>query len=379
MQFTPQDHEFMQLALNLAAKGRFTVTPNPAVGCVLVKKNDIVGKGFHVKAGQPHAEVMALQEAGERAKGATAYVTLEPCSHYGRTPPCALALIRAGVVKVIAAMKDPNPQVAGKGLQLLHEAGIESAVGLLQEKAEILNKGFLKRMRSGTPFVKLKMAMSIDGRTAMASGESKWITGEAARFNVQEERAQACAVLSTSATVLADDPMLNVRWEQLSASVKAEYEQNALRQPIRIILDSQHRVQPTHQLFQIDSPVWLISQEERDMSDFPSFCRFLLLQPESNQTLLQALMFELGKQQINTLWVEAGAHLAGALIEQQLVDELIVYMAPKLLGDQARGLCRLPHLNKLADASLWRLQSIEQIADDVKIIYTRINDVKKIS
>lgn len=366
-QFTAQDRQFMQRALDLAAKGIYTTTPNPSVGCVLVKNGEIVGEGFHFKAGQPHAERVALAQAGEKAKGATAYVTLEPCSHYGRTPPCALGLIEAGVVKVIAAMQDPNPQVAGKGLSMLAEAGIESAVNLLNDSAEVLNKGFLKRMRTGSPFVQLKLAMSLDGRTAMASGESKWITGSHARSDVQKMRAKSSALLSTSATVLADDPSLNVRWDDFPEDLKQDYIKENLRQPVRVILDSQHRVQPNHRLFQTHSPVWLVSSETRDLSDFPDFCEQIIL-PREN--LLNELMLELGKRQINTLWVEAGANLAGSLIEQKLVDELIIYIAPKLLGDKARGLCQLPHLTQLAEAPLWQLNEFQQIGDDLKLTYT---------
>lgn len=366
-QFTAQDHQFMQRALDLAAKGIYTTTPNPSVGCVLVKNGEIVGEGFHFKAGQPHAERVALAQAGEKAKGATAYVTLEPCSHYGRTPPCALGLIEAGVVKVIAAMQDPNPQVAGKGLRMLAVAGIESAVNLLNDSAEKLNKGFLKRMRTGTPFVQLKLAMSLDGRTAMANGESKWITGAVARSDVQEMRAKSSALLSTSATVLADNPSLNVRWEDFPETLKKNYTKENVRQPVRVILDSQHRVQPHHQLFKTYSPVWLVSSEARDLSAFPDFCEQIILPKED---LLKTLMVELGKRQINTLWVEAGANLAGSLIEQSLVDELIIYMAPKLLGDQARGLCQLPHLTQLADAPLWQLNEFQQIGEDIKLTYT---------
>lgn len=372
-QFTAQDKQFMQMALDLAALGQATTTPNPAVGCVLVKNAVVVGKGFHFKAGEPHAEVMALRDAGAEAQGATAYVTLEPCSHFGRTPPCANGLIEAGVVEVIAAMEDPNPQVAGKGLAMLERAGIKSAVGLLQEQAEKLNQGFLHRMKTGLPFVQLKMAMSIDGKTAMASGESKWITNELSRQDVQWERAKSSAILSTSQTVLADDPMLNIRWEQLPEKIQLVYPQENLRQPIRVILDRHHQVQPFHRLFQTNSPVWLVSDQPRDMSIFPDYCREILLNTESSD-YLPALMQELGRLQINSLWVEAGQTLAGALIEQQLVDQLIVYIAPKLLGDQARGLCRLNHLTRLADASLWRLQSVEQIADDIKLIYLPIKN-----
>ena len=370
-QFSPQDVAFMQLALDLAKQGEFTTTPNPSVGCVLVKDGEVVGKGFHAKAGEPHAEVMALREAGEKARGATAYVTLEPCSHFGRTPPCAKGLVEAGVSKVIAAMCDPNPQVAGKGLQILSDAGIESAVGLLEENAEQLNKGFLKRMRTGKPFVQLKLAMSIDGKTAMASGESKWITGAQARADVQQYRAKASAILSTSQTVLADDPSLNVRWEELPPDVKAVYPQEKLHQPVRVILDSGHKVRSDFKVFLTESPVWLVGEDDYPLTGFPVFSDYLQLDRNQGETRLQALMAELGKRQINTLWVEAGATLAGALIAENLVDELIIYMAPKLLGDQARDLCHLPNLTQLADAPLWQLQSCEPVGDDLKLIYIR--------
>ena len=370
-QFSPQDTAFMQLALDLAKQGEFTTTPNPSVGCVLVKDGEVVGKGFHAKAGEPHAEVMALREAGEKARGATAYVTLEPCSHFGRTPPCAKGLVEAGVSKVIAAMCDPNPQVAGKGLQILSDASIQSAVGLLEENAEQLNKGFLKRMRTGKPFVQLKLAMSIDGKTAMASGESKWITGAQARADVQQYRAKASAILSTSQTVLADDPSLNVRWEELPPDVKAGYAQEKLRQPVRVILDSSHKVRSDFKVFSTESPVWLVGEDDYPLTGFPVFTDYLQLDRNQGKTRLQALMEELGKRQINTLWVEAGATLAGALIAENLVDELIIYMAPKLLGDQARDLCHLPNLTQLADAPLWQLQSCEPVGDDLKLIYIR--------
>ena len=369
--FSPQDVTFMQLALDFAKRGEFTTTPNPSVGCVLVKDGKVVGKGFHAKAGEPHAEVMALREAGENARGATAYVTLEPCSHFGRTPPCAKGLVEVGVSKVIAAMCDPNPQVAGKGLQILSDAGIQSAVGLLEENAEQLNKGFLKRMRTGKPFVQLKLAMSIDGKTAMASGESKWITGAQARADVQQYRAKASAILSTSQTVLADDPSLNVRWEELPPDVKADYPQEKLRQPVRVILDSRHKVRSDFKVFSTESPVWLVGEEDYPLTGFPVFTEYLQLDRNQGETRLQALMSALGKRQINTLWVEAGATLAGALIAENLVDELIIYIAPKLLGDQARDLCHLPNLTQLADAPLWQLQSCEPVGDDLKLIYIR--------
>lgn len=370
-QFTLQDEQFMQLAIDLAKQGRFTTTPNPSVGCVLVKQGNIVGKGFHYKAGEPHAEVVALREAGENAQGATAYVTLEPCSHYGRTPPCALGLINAGVAKVIAAMEDPNPAVAGRGLKMLKEAGIDTTVGLLSEKAEWLNKGFLKRMRTGLPFVQLKLAMSLDGRTAMANGESQWITGAQARADVQIGRAQASAILSTGVTVEMDNPSLTVRWDELPDEIKGEYPAENVRQPVRVILDFQHRVKSHHKLFETASPVWLVSDRPRDLTDFPDFCEEIIVEITEEPTTLFNVMSILGQRQINTIWVEAGATLAGALIEENLVDELIVYIAPKLLGDNARGLCRLPNLTELKEAPKWSLQSAVQIGNDLKTVYTR--------
>lgn len=368
-EFSQQDHQFMALAIELAKKGRFTCTPNPAVGCVLVKNGEIVGKGYHEKAGEPHAEVMAMREAGEKANGATAYVTLEPCSHYGRTPPCAKGLIEAGVKRVVAAMQDPNPQVAGRGLKMLADAGIETAVGLLQQQAEQLNKGFLKRMRTGFPYVQLKMAISIDGRTAMANGESQWITGEAARQDVQQDRAMASAILSSSKTVLTDNAALNVRWQQLPLEVQSIYPQEKLRQPLRVILDSQHQIEPKGRLFESESPILLVSPSARNMAHFPAFCQQQQL--VESPYYLTDLLNLLGKQQINSVWVEAGATLAGALIEAGLVDELIVYIAPKLLGDQAKGLCHLPQLQHLKDAPQWRLADVSLIGDDVKLVYIK--------
>ncbi|MDG6894294.1 bifunctional diaminohydroxyphosphoribosylaminopyrimidine deaminase/5-amino-6-(5-phosphoribosylamino)uracil reductase RibD [Volucribacter amazonae] len=371
MTFRQQDYQFMQLALDLAKQGEFTTSPNPAVGCVIVNKDEIVGQGFHVKAGEPHAEVMALRMAGHKAKGATAYVTLEPCAHFGRTPPCAMGLIGAGVSRVIAAMQDPNPQVAGKGLAMLEKAGIATQVGLLAESAEWLNRGFLKRMRTGLPYVRLKMAMTIDGRTATATGESKWITGQQARADVQVERAKASAILSTSQTVLMDNAQLNVRWQQLPEGVKQGYPDKTLRQPIRIIMDRHHQLSADLALFQTNSPIYVVSQTEKKSQNLPHFCQAISLPALSGTQQLVYLMEQLGQRQINSVWVEAGATFAGALVEADLVDELIVYIAPKLLGDQARGLCHLPHLTQLAQAPQWRLQEVKQFDQDLKLIYVK--------
>lgn len=359
-----QDEMYMARALKLAARGRFTTHPNPNVGCVIVKDGEIVGEGFHYRAGEPHAEVHALRMAGEKAQGATAYVTLEPCSHHGRTPPCCEALIAAGVSRVVAAMQDPNPQVAGRGLYRLQQEGVDVSHGLMMNEAEALNKGFLKRMRTGFPWIQLKMGASLDGRTAMASGESQWITSPQARRDVQRLRAQSHAILTSSATVLADDPALTVRWDELNADTQALYPQENLRQPLRIVIDSQNRVTPQHRIVE-QAGETLFARTREDKRQWPENVRTLLV-PEHNGRLdLVVLMMLLGKQQMNTIWVEAGPTLAGALLEAGLVDELIVYIAPKLLGSDARGLCVLPGLEKLEQAPHFKFNEIRHVGPDI--------------
>ena len=359
-----QDEIYMARALKLAARGRFTTHPNPNVGCVIVKDGQIVGEGFHYRAGEPHAEVHALRMAGEKAQGATAYVTLEPCSHHGRTPPCCEALIAAGVSRVVAAMQDPNPQVAGRGLYRLQQEGVDVSHGLMMNEAEALNKGFLKRMRTGFPWIQLKMGASLDGRTAMASGESQWITSPQARRDVQRLRAQSHAILTSSATVLADDPALTVRWDELNADTQALYPQENLRQPLRIVIDSQNRVTPQHRIVE-QAGETLFARTREDERQWPENVRTLLV-PEHNGRLdLVVLMMLLGKQQINSIWVEAGSTLAGALLEAGLVDELIVYIAPKLLGSDARGLCVLPGLEKLEQAPHFKFNEIRHVGPDI--------------
>lgn len=372
--FSPQDKQFMQHALHLAQQGQYTTTPNPRVGCVLVKNGEIIGEGFHLKAGEPHAEVMALRDAQKKnphlIEGSTAYVTLEPCSHFGRTPPCALALIKSKVAKVVVAMTDPNPLVAGKGLKMLEEVGIETQCGLCNTEAEQLNRPFLTKMRMGLPFVQLKMAMSLDGRTAMANGESQWISNEKSRQDVQDLRAKSCAILSTSATVLKDDPLLTVRHHQLPKATQESYPLDHLRQPVRIILDRHHKVPPSAKLFTVNAPVWLVSAKARDMSLYPDFCQEVIIDKEEDNGIhLPRLLKKLAEKNINSLWLEVGNTLAGAFIEQGLVNELIIYLAPKLLGNDAKGLCYLPHLQQLKDAPEFLLMSIEQIDSDLKLIY----------
>ncbi|PHM69598.1 bifunctional diaminohydroxyphosphoribosylaminopyrimidine deaminase/5-amino-6-(5-phosphoribosylamino)uracil reductase RibD [Xenorhabdus kozodoii] len=362
------DETYMSRALELAQQGRFTTSPNPNVGCVIVKDEQIVGEGFHLRAGAPHAEVHALRMAGEKAKGATAYVTLEPCSHHGKTPPCADALIAAGLSRVVVAMQDPNPQVAGRGLYKLQQADIAVEHGLMMEQAEALNKGFLKRMRTGFPYLQLKLGASLDGRTALESGESQWITSPEARQDVQKLRSQCSAILSSSATVLADDPALTVRWNELDTETQAIYPQEWLRQPIRIITDSQNRVTPQHQVVQQPGECWLVrTQQDQQEQKWPAHVEQILLPAYGDGVDLVLLMMQLGKRQVNSVWAECGPTLAGALLSLGLVDELILYIAPKVLGNSARGLFAIPELQKLSDAPEFSLFDVQQIGPDVRL------------
>ncbi|EKN4688116.1 bifunctional diaminohydroxyphosphoribosylaminopyrimidine deaminase/5-amino-6-(5-phosphoribosylamino)uracil reductase RibD [Yersinia ruckeri] len=360
------DEIYMARAFELARLGRFTTSPNPNVGCVIVRDGKIVGEGYHLRAGEPHAEVHALRMAGDAARGATAYVTLEPCSHHGRTPPCADALVAAGIRRVVTAMQDPNPQVAGRGLYQLKQAGITVEHGLMLAEAEAVNLGFLKRMRTGFPYLQLKMATSLDGRTAMASGESKWITSPQARQDVQRFRAQSSAILSTSATVLADDPSLIVRWTELDADTQRIYPELALRQPTRIILDSQNRVTPAHQVIRQPGDCWL-ARVDSDQQHWPDNVDQLLLPRYGNGVDLVLLLMQLGKRQINSVWVEAGPQLAGALLQAGVVDELILYIAPKLLGDNARGLCGLPGIDRLSQVPEFSFSDVTQVGPDLRL------------
>ncbi|MGM8871111.1 bifunctional diaminohydroxyphosphoribosylaminopyrimidine deaminase/5-amino-6-(5-phosphoribosylamino)uracil reductase RibD [Psychrobacter sp. 2Y5] len=336
-----QDNYFMMLAIEQAKQGLYTTRPNPAVGCVIVQSGEIVGQGFHPKAGQPHAEVFALKQAGTRAKEATAYVTLEPCSHTGRTPPCALALIDAGVQRVVVAGLDPNPQVAGRGVALLEQAGIEVTIGVLEEQAASLNKGFLKAMRTQLPYVRLKIATSLDGRTAMASGESKWITGAAARADVQELRARSGAIITGSETLIADNPKLNVRSSHLGVDIEQ------VPQPLVVVLDRRQRLS-----YDAQSAYQLCQQQQT-----------LYWREDDLLSLLKRLVSE---QQCYEVLVEAGASVAGSFLSQQLVDELIVYQAPCVLGSQAQAMVEV---NPLSLAQQLRFQYTEYklIGSDLKI------------
>ena len=336
-----KDRYFMMLAIEQAKRGLYTTRPNPAVGCVIVQADELVGRGFHPKAGQPHAEIFALKDAGARAMGATAYVTLEPCSHTGRTPPCARALIEVGVKRVVIAGLDPNPQVAGRGVKLLEEAGIAVTVGVLTAQAEALNKGFLKAMRSQMPYVRLKIATSLDGRTAMASGESKWITGTAAREDVQKLRAQSGAIITGSETVTVDNPQLNVRSSQLGVAPEQ------VPTPKIVILDRRGRLK-----YDLQSDYQLCTQADT-----------LYWREKSLIELLKILVRD---YQCYEVLVEAGASVAGSFLQQQLVDELIVYQAPCLLGTQARPMVAINPLS-LAQQLRFDIQRHEQLGSDLKL------------
>ncbi|AEW44613.1 diaminohydroxyphosphoribosylaminopyrimidine deaminase [Serratia symbiotica str. 'Cinara cedri'] len=360
------DEFYMAHAFKLARLGRFTTAPNPNVGCVIVRNGVIVGEGYHLRAGEPHAEVHALNMAKEKAQGATAYTTLEPCSHYGRTPPCTDALVAAGISRVVSAIQDPNPRVTGRGLQQLRKAKIEVHYGLMSAEAEAINIGFLKRMRTGLPYVQLKLAISLDGRTAMASGQSQWISSSQARQDVQYLRAQSASILSTSATILADNPALTVRWNELDTKIQNLYPQKNLRQPWRIILDSQNRVTPQHRVVQQPGTTWL-ARLKPDKQVWPKNVEQLIFPAYNHGINLMTLMMQLAKRQVNSIWIEAGPKLSGSLLQSGLVDELIVYIAPKLLGDHSRGLCHLTGVEQLADAPEFIFNNIKQVGPDLRL------------
>ena len=378
MPFTELDKKYMQRAIELAKRGRFTTSPNPNVGCVIVNDHTIVGEGFHQIAGSGHAEVHALAAAKLQATNATCYVTLEPCSHYGRTPPCALALVKAGVKRVVVAMVDPNPKVAGRGIAMLEAAGIVVDVGLLTKQAEALNLGFITRMQLKRPRVTVKMASSLDGKTALKNGLSQWITGPQARADVQYYRAQQSAILTGNKTVFADDPSLNVRYQELLNSPAFDSElvnENNLRQPIRIILDSHNQLSLQEKLFELPGKVLIVSLNARDVSAFKD-CKAdveqLICAADTNNRIdLKALMKLLNEYEINDLWVEAGATLAGELFKNDLVDEFILYQATKLMGDQSRNLVNLPNFSTMNDIIQLKLHSVTQIGNDIRLINHR--------
>jgi len=354
-----QDIIYMARALNLARRGTYTTQPNPRVGCVLVKDNKLIAEGWHVRAGGGHAEVEALKKT-KNAAGATAYVTLEPCSHFGRTAPCAEALIKAKVARVVIAMQDPNPQVAGKGIALLEAAGIETVCGVLAEEAREINKGFIQRMLHAKPYVLSKLAMSLDGRTAMASGESKWITSAEARQDVQQLRAASSAILTGVDTVIADDPSMNVRLENVD-----------VEQPLRVVLDSALRTPTIAKLLTLSGRCLVLTcsddGEKRAALEHAGAEVYTLAKNKQGQLDLQGVLQFLAEQQVNDVLVEAGATLNGALMEQGLIDECVVYMAPCLLGASGRGLFDMPTINKMADKKQLEMLDMRKVGVDIRL------------
>lgn len=354
--FCANDHIHMARALQLAERGLYTTAPNPRVGCVIVKDGRVVGEGWHARAGEAHAEVNALRAAGAMARGATAYVTLEPCSHHGRTPPCANALIDAGVARVVAATIDPNPAVAGQGMQLLTLAGVRAEVGLLEAEARELNIGFISRMSRGRPWLRLKTATSLDGKTGLASGESKWITGEAARLDVHRWRARSCAILTGVGTVLADDPQMNVR------------DVETVRQPLKVIVDSALRTPPGARILAGGAlVVGNVDVPERRAALVDAGAEVVLLSSANGRVGLAALLAELGRRGINEVHAEAGATLNGALLEAGLVDEWLAYYAPVVLGHAALGLFDVPPLVDMAQRRAFSLCEVRQIGADLRL------------
>ena len=358
MSFSAVDHGMMARALHLGERGLWTTTPNPRVGCVLVRDGEIVGEGWHEKAGEPHAEVNALRAAGDRARGATAYVTLEPCSHHGRTPPCADALVAAGVVRVVAAMGDPNPLVAGQGLARLRAAGIETASGLLEDEARELNIGFVSRMTRGRPWLRLKAAASLDGKTALNNGVSQWITGPDARRDGHRWRARACAVLTGIGTVRDDDPQLSVRDVDTS------------RQPLRVVVDSRLEIPLTAKILHGGPVLVAAAVDDEKKADLlrAAGAEVLLLPNADGKVELNGLLQELGRRGVNEVHAEAGFKLNGSLLREGLVDELLLYLAPCLIGHAASGLFNLPELTSLDGKRLLQIRDLRQIGEDIRLI-----------
>ncbi len=371
MTFSVFDRRMMAKALQLARKGLYTTDPNPRVGCVLTQGDQIIGKGWHMRAGEGHAEVNALKDAHEKGgatQGATAYVTLEPCSHFGRTPPCAQALIDARVSRVVAAMQDPNPLVAGQGFRLMREAGIKAESGLLEGDAMALNCGFIKRMKTGLPWVRVKMAMSLDGRTAMASGESQWITGAASRQDVQRLRARSSTILTGAGTMLHDNPSLTVRAGELGDTLQPIAKEIVARQPVRVIISSTGHVDAESQFFQCPGEMIVVTAERVSLPEkITQNARVDHWQIDTHNNL-RGLLEKLAAHGCNEVLVEAGATLAGAFVQADLFDELYIYMAPKLLGRKAKPLFDIS-LDKMVEQKSLTLMDTRQFGDDIRFVF----------
>ena len=357
MTFTGEDHIHMTRALQLAEQGLYTTMPNPRVGCVIVKDGKIIGEGAHLKAGEPHAEINALKQAGALAKGATLYVTLEPCNHTGRTPPCSQGIVNAGIIRVIAAMQDPNPQVAGGGLAHLQAHNIEVGSGLMQAQAEALNPGFILRMTQNKPFIRCKIAASLDGKTALNNGASQWITSEQARLDVQHWRARSCAILTGIGTVLCDNPSMNVRLEKTSL------------QPLKVIVDSDLKIPTDAKILYGGNVLIAFANDAQNKSAqlLAAGAELLCLPNEQGKVCLKTLLSHLASQQINEVLVEGGERLNGSLMALGLIDELLIYYAPKLMGNNAKGLFALPAFTQMNQAIDLQMIELRQIGVDIRL------------
>lgn len=359
MTFSPDDVRYMTRALELARRGLFTTDPNPRVGCVVVRDGEVVGEGFHERAGEPHAEVLALRAARDKAAGATAYVTLEPCAHLGRTPPCTDALIAARVARVVAAIPDPNPLVVGKGIANLARAGIKAEIGICEAEATVLNAGFIARMTRGRPLVRVKVAASLDGRTALASGESKWITGDAARLDVQRLRARSSAILTGIGTVRADDPSLTVRAFDIG------------RQPLRVVVDSGIQMSPHARMLALPGQTLIAGARAPATQHLRKAGAELVFLPGTDGRVdLTVLMSELARREANEVLVEAGATLNGALLAAGLVDELVIYLAPHLMGSAERSMFAIGPLARMNDRVALVINDVRRIGDDWRVTAT---------
>ncbi|MFC3122095.1 bifunctional diaminohydroxyphosphoribosylaminopyrimidine deaminase/5-amino-6-(5-phosphoribosylamino)uracil reductase RibD [Agaribacter flavus] len=360
------DAKYMAYAISLAKKGQYSTTPNPQVGCVIVKNNKIVGEGYHKKAGEPHAEIHALRSAGENAQGADVYVTLEPCSHTGRTGPCTQALIEAGVQRVVIACTDPNPLVSGRGVNMLKDANVNVTLGVLEQKAKKVNVAFFNRMQKKRPYLIAKLACSLDGKTALANGKSQWITSEAAREDVQVERARACAILTGANTVISDDPRLTVRSDSLEPATQSAFNYRG-KQALRVIIDGKNRLSSQFQLFKDGNQNLVFNlKENQSLVSLPGTRQHQIKSVGEHVDLHEALQYLAIEEHINLVWVEAGASLCGALLSEGLIDELIVYQAPLILGDKGRDLLVLPELTDLKKAISAPFSSITRVGNDVK-------------
>jgi diaminohydroxyphosphoribosylaminopyrimidine deaminase/5-amino-6-(5-phosphoribosylamino)uracil reductase len=355
----------MSLALRLAKRGRYSASPNPNVGCVITNKHgEIVGTGYHARAGEPHAEIHALKEAGDQAIGGTAYVTLEPCCHQGKTGPCTQALIDAKISCVVIAMQDPNPLVAGKGMEELHAHGIHVTDSILKEQAETLNRGFIKRMSQGLPWVTVKMATSMDGRTSLSNGQSKWITSDHARKDVQKLRASCDAILTGIGTVLADDPSLNVRFNSEQLGIDG-----SVIQPYRVVIDPDLKIHPDAKLLHLEGKALIFAKEGVDSSKFRAIenCEVIYMPEESGKFNLQRVLKKLSALEVNTVMVEAGPSLVGKLIDSKLVDELINYLSPKLMGNHSKGMLDIDEIKQMDNCISLEYSDIRQIGSDLRI------------